>query len=219
MIAFRPRPRQTTTCWCKTILDEASQLKKSGPAIKFQGISSGISLQRTSSSECYDNPRRLPAYSAMPALANQPDFGGTIGSSLVRAAVRLPYRHQPGPAVLPILSPILRQRVQLLSSGSNDPWIRLLTYDISKVPRLIEIAQSGNLEPHPRLRGRSRSIRTTTWRSGIAGSTQRRYRLSSSWSRLACSFASCSVLTTKTAPATGGRVGEVGRLNQQILRH
>ena len=56
---------------------------------------------------------------------------------------------KPVPTVLPLLSPILRQRVQLLSDASREPWIRLLTYDTSKVPRLTEIAQGGTLEPHP----------------------------------------------------------------------
>lgn len=56
----------------------------------------------------------------------------------------------PPTTVLPLLSPILRQRVQLLSgASSNDPWIRLLTYDTSKVSKLTEIAQSGSLDPHP----------------------------------------------------------------------
>jgi len=56
---------------------------------------------------------------------------------------------KPVSTVLPLLSPILRQRVQLLSDTSTEPWIRLLTYDTSKVPKLTEIAQGGTLEPHP----------------------------------------------------------------------
>lgn len=56
---------------------------------------------------------------------------------------------QPASTILPLLSPILRQRVQLLSSSSTEPWLRLLSYDTSKVPKLTEIAQSGLLEPHP----------------------------------------------------------------------
>lgn len=55
----------------------------------------------------------------------------------------------PSENVLPLLSPILRQRVQLLSTSSTEPWIRLLCYDTAKVPRLMEIAQSASLEPHP----------------------------------------------------------------------
>ena len=56
---------------------------------------------------------------------------------------------QPPTAVLPLLSPILRQRVQLLSSASTEPWIRLLSYETKNVPQLRRIAQSGDLEPHP----------------------------------------------------------------------
>lgn len=56
---------------------------------------------------------------------------------------------QPAPAILRLLSPILRQRAQLLSSASNDPWLRLLTYDKGKEARLSEVARSDRLEPHP----------------------------------------------------------------------
>ncbi|KAI1127691.1 hypothetical protein F5Y10DRAFT_242173 [Nemania abortiva] len=78
-----------------------------------------------------------------------PDIQQVIGPlipSLRAAAVSL----QPSESVLPFLTPILRQRVQLLSfSSTNDPWIRLLCYDTSKVPKLTEIAQGERLEPHP----------------------------------------------------------------------
>lgn len=56
---------------------------------------------------------------------------------------------QPAPGILRLLSPILRQRAQLLSSSSNDPWLRLLTYDKGKEARLSEVARSDRLEPHP----------------------------------------------------------------------
>ncbi|KAI5861768.1 hypothetical protein GGS23DRAFT_574832 [Durotheca rogersii] len=56
---------------------------------------------------------------------------------------------EPTDKVLPLLSPILRQRVQLLSSSSQEPWIRLLCYEPAKVARLVEIAQSDRLHPHP----------------------------------------------------------------------
>jgi len=56
---------------------------------------------------------------------------------------------EPAPIILPLLSPILRQRVQLLSASSTEPWLRLLSYDQSKIPKLAEIAQRGQLEPHP----------------------------------------------------------------------
>ncbi|KAI5466416.1 hypothetical protein BGZ63DRAFT_131024 [Mariannaea sp. PMI_226] len=56
---------------------------------------------------------------------------------------------QPAIGILPLLSPILRQRVNILSSSSNEPWLRLLCYDSAKVAKLAEIAQNGCLEPHP----------------------------------------------------------------------
>ncbi|KAK3941538.1 hypothetical protein QBC46DRAFT_382441 [Diplogelasinospora grovesii] len=79
---------------------------------------------------------------------DSPDVRGIVIpllSSLPGAAIST----QPPTTILPLLSPILRQRVQLLSSGSTEPWIRLLTYDTAKVPKLKTIAQSGELEPHP----------------------------------------------------------------------
>ncbi len=65
--------------------------------------------------------------------------------SLAGAAVAT----QPPETVLPHLTPILRQRVQLLSAGSKEPWLRLLSYDPARVPLLSEIATSGALNPHP----------------------------------------------------------------------
>lgn len=57
---------------------------------------------------------------------------------------------QPAPPTLRLLSPILRQRVQLLAStSSNEPWLRLLTYDKAASARLAEVARSDRLEPHP----------------------------------------------------------------------
>ncbi|KAI6770441.1 hypothetical protein HG530_005070 [Fusarium avenaceum] len=56
---------------------------------------------------------------------------------------------EPAIGILPLLSPILRQRVKLLSPTSTEPWIRLLCYDKAKTPELVQIAQGGSLEPHP----------------------------------------------------------------------
>ncbi|CAM1506743.1 Fc.00g063840.m01.CDS01 [Cosmosporella sp. VM-42] len=56
---------------------------------------------------------------------------------------------KPAIGILPLLSPILRQRVTLLSESSTEPWLRLLCYDTAKAPKLVEIAKSGSLEPHP----------------------------------------------------------------------
>ncbi|KAM5356016.1 hypothetical protein ACJ41O_002662 [Fusarium nematophilum] len=56
---------------------------------------------------------------------------------------------EPAIGILPLLSPILRQRVKILSSASTEPWLRLLCYDKAKVPELAKIVQGGSFEPHP----------------------------------------------------------------------
>lgn len=57
---------------------------------------------------------------------------------------------EPATAVLPLLSPILRQRVKFLAPSSADPWLRLLCYDSARAARLAEIVTGGGaLEPHP----------------------------------------------------------------------
>lgn len=58
---------------------------------------------------------------------------------------------RPPPALLPLLTPILRQRVHLLSAGSStsDSWLPLLCWDrqtASKLPATVERIQ---IEPHP----------------------------------------------------------------------
>ncbi|OCL04550.1 hypothetical protein AOQ84DRAFT_115543 [Glonium stellatum] len=53
---------------------------------------------------------------------------------------------QPPPALLPLLSPILRQRVQLLSSES---WLPLLCWDAHAASKLPGIVENIQLEPHP----------------------------------------------------------------------
>ncbi|KAL1603651.1 hypothetical protein SLS60_005239 [Paraconiothyrium brasiliense] len=53
---------------------------------------------------------------------------------------------QPPPALLPLLSPILRQRVQLLAS---DDWLSLLCWDKETASRLPEIVGNLHVEPHP----------------------------------------------------------------------
>ncbi|KLJ07293.1 hypothetical protein EMPG_17219 [Blastomyces silverae] len=58
----------------------------------------------------------------------------------------------PPPALLPLLSPILRQRVQILSSVSQSPsdsWLRLLCWDAGKAERLQNIVDGATFEPHP----------------------------------------------------------------------
>ncbi|KAE8446373.1 hypothetical protein EG329_011978 [Mollisiaceae sp. DMI_Dod_QoI] len=55
----------------------------------------------------------------------------------------------PPTALLPLLSPILRQRVQLLSSSSQEPWLPLLCYDAMKVSKLEQAVKNERFEPHP----------------------------------------------------------------------
>ncbi|KAH6660057.1 hypothetical protein BKA67DRAFT_38675 [Truncatella angustata] len=84
----------------------------------------------------------------VPANIKTPDLREILGpvlQSLPPAALAT----QPAENVLDYLTPILKQRVQLLSSSSTEPWIRLLCYDTAKAARLAEIAQSDRLEPHP----------------------------------------------------------------------
>ncbi|KAI9798905.1 MAG: hypothetical protein M1833_004408 [Piccolia ochrophora] len=58
---------------------------------------------------------------------------------------------RPPPALLPLLSPILRQRVQLLSttSSTSDSWLPLLCWNEALGTRLSEIIENSNFEPHP----------------------------------------------------------------------
>ncbi|KAK1830057.1 hypothetical protein QBC39DRAFT_355134 [Podospora conica] len=86
---------------------------------------------------------------AMGSTAVSPPDIRTIALPLLSCLPGAAVSAEPATTVLPLLSPILRQRVQLLSGPSTEPWIRLLTYDTSAVPRLTELAQSGSLEPHP----------------------------------------------------------------------
>ncbi len=55
----------------------------------------------------------------------------------------------PPSALLPILSPILRQRVQLLSSASKEPWLPLLCYDTKTATKLQKVVENERFEPHP----------------------------------------------------------------------
>lgn len=80
-------------------------------------------------------------------IAN-PDLRGIL-TPLLPSLPAAALSTQPAPAILPLLSPILRQRVQLLSSASTEPWLRLLSYDKGKDARLAEVARSDRLEPHP----------------------------------------------------------------------
>lgn len=55
----------------------------------------------------------------------------------------------PPTALLPLLSPILRQRVQLLSASSQEPWLPLLCYDSTKSSKLEQVVKNERFEPHP----------------------------------------------------------------------
>ena len=57
---------------------------------------------------------------------------------------------RPPPALLPLLSPILRQRLQLHTSGaSRESWVSLLCWDASKAARLKDNVEEASFEPHP----------------------------------------------------------------------
>lgn len=58
----------------------------------------------------------------------------------------------PPPALLPLLSPILRQRVKILTSVSSSPnesWLQLLCWDSAKAERLQSVVDGVEFEPHP----------------------------------------------------------------------
>jgi hypothetical protein len=60
--------------------------------------------------------------------------------------------HRPPPALLPLVSPILRQRLQLNTSTSGSPsenWLRLLCWNSEKADKLKDVVESGTFEPHP----------------------------------------------------------------------
>lgn len=59
---------------------------------------------------------------------------------------------RPPPALLPLLSSILRQRVQFLTSVSvspTDSWLRLLSWNAEKGEELQALVDGTNFEPHP----------------------------------------------------------------------
>lgn len=82
-----------------------------------------------------------------PSIAT-PDFRHLL-TPLLPALPAASLSSQPAPALLPLLSPILRQRVQLLAATSSEPWLKYLTYEKEKEARLAEVARGDRLEPHP----------------------------------------------------------------------
>ena len=55
--------------------------------------------------------------------------------------------YRPPPDLLPLLSPILRQRLSYISSSDN--WLKLLCWDREKAESLWEQAEQSTFEPHP----------------------------------------------------------------------
>lgn len=84
----------------------------------------------------------------MSSTVSAPDVRSIV-SPLLSALPAAAMSSQPAPLILKLLSPILRQRVQLLSASTNEPWLRLLCYQPGQVAQLSEIARSSMLEPHP----------------------------------------------------------------------
>ena len=61
---------------------------------------------------------------------------------------------RPPPALLPILSPILRQRVQIFSASTTtnnpkDSWLRFLCWDAGQAEQLQQVVDGTSFEPHP----------------------------------------------------------------------
>lgn len=58
---------------------------------------------------------------------------------------------RPPPALLPLLSPLLRQRVNYLSgdSAGGDGWLSLLSWDSQRAKKLPSVVERMDFEPHP----------------------------------------------------------------------
>jgi hypothetical protein len=58
---------------------------------------------------------------------------------------------KPPPAFLPLLTPILKQRVHLhtTSGPTSDSWLKLLSWDAERASKLPDVVQDIQLEPHP----------------------------------------------------------------------
>ncbi|KAF4122364.1 hypothetical protein GMORB2_7356 [Geosmithia morbida] len=82
-------------------------------------------------------------------MANTPPDLAALLTPVLPALAAAAVSTEPAIGILPLLSPILRQRVQFLSASSSEPWLRLLCYDSSKAPQLAKAASSSALEPHP----------------------------------------------------------------------
>jgi len=61
---------------------------------------------------------------------------------------------RPPPALLPLLTPVLRQRVQLHATSTSttsksDSWLPLLNWNAERAAKLPEVVESLQIEPHP----------------------------------------------------------------------
>lgn len=86
----------------------------------------------------------------MSSPVTEPDLPGLIPpllACLVTAAVS----SRPPPALLPLLTPVLSQRVQLLSEGDGEAgsWLPLLSWDDVEGQQLSSAVRESSLEPHP----------------------------------------------------------------------
>lgn len=79
--------------------------------------------------------------------AGPPSFP-TLLPPLLASLPSAAFSPQPPIALLPLLAPILRQRVQILSAASEEPWLPLLCYS-SNTDKLVTLVKSEQLEPHP----------------------------------------------------------------------
>ncbi|KAI9749431.1 MAG: hypothetical protein M1815_002538 [Lichina confinis] len=86
----------------------------------------------------------------MTSPATEPDLSGLI-SPLLACLVTAAVSSQPPPALLPLLTPVLSQRVQLLSEGDGVPgsWLQLLSWDDMEGQQLSSVVRESSLEPHP----------------------------------------------------------------------
>lgn len=59
---------------------------------------------------------------------------------------------RPPPALLPLLSPLLRQRATYLAADTtsqNEGWLPLLSWDVGRAAKLPRVVEGMHLEPHP----------------------------------------------------------------------
>ncbi|QSZ32656.1 hypothetical protein DSL72_002235 [Monilinia vaccinii-corymbosi] len=84
----------------------------------------------------------------MPITSTTPSVEQLLAPLLASLPAASVSPHPPA-ALLPLLSPILRQRVQILSSTSDEPWLPLLCYDTSKISKLEQAIANDRLEAHP----------------------------------------------------------------------